>query len=168
MYPVRIGFDEALSRICKLLNNGHDAEALVTSVFTFEKLMRRSLKMAILSRGFTSKQSDTLIGRRGFKDLKNVWAVFDRDHRTLPVAIGNDRWQHVPKAVEMRNDLVHGNRVYELDVCRSYANHVLTALKSLHSQVFKDYGRDPWMKLPIRRKPQLHWLPQPHKAPPPR
>ena len=53
MYPLRVGFKEALNRIGALLSNGHDAEALVTSVFTLEKLMRRSVKIAVPSPGFT-------------------------------------------------------------------------------------------------------------------
>ena len=33
---------EAVKRIKALLKNGHHAEALVTSVFTFEKMMRKT------------------------------------------------------------------------------------------------------------------------------
>jgi hypothetical protein len=158
MYPVRIGFDEALNRIAALRQNHHDAEALVTSVFTLEKLMRRSLKLAILSRGFTSTQAETLINRKGFKELTISWPIFEKHHRGLSTVIGNRLWQHIRKAVKMRNDLVHGNRVYPLDDCRSYAEHVVSSLRYLHSRMLEDLRRDPWSKLPVRRKPQLPWF----------
>jgi hypothetical protein len=72
--------------------------------------MRRSLRLAILSRGFTSKQANHLIGHKGFKDIREMWDIFDRQHRTLPVMIGNDDWQYVRRAVEMRNKMVHGQQ----------------------------------------------------------
>ena len=37
MYPVRLGYSVAVTRINNLLKNEHDAEALVTSVFTAKK-----------------------------------------------------------------------------------------------------------------------------------
>jgi hypothetical protein len=46
MYSVRLGFRTALKRIGALKRNKYNAEALVTSVFTLEKLMRRSLRLA--------------------------------------------------------------------------------------------------------------------------
>lgn len=65
MYPISVGFQSALDRIKLLIENGHHAEALVTSVFTFEKIVMRSLRGAITARGFTSKQADRIIGRSG-------------------------------------------------------------------------------------------------------
>lgn len=158
MYPVTLGFDEALSRIASLLKHGHSAEALVTSVFTLEKLMRRSLRFAILSRGFTSKQTDQLLGRKGFQDLKNLWSVFDKGHRSLPECVGNRDWQHVPKAVEMRNKFVHGQRIYGLKICREYTQHTTKALRKLHTAVCQDYDGDPWSKLQGRRTSRLQWI----------
>ena len=69
MYSVRLGFRTALKRIGALKRNKYNAEALVTSVFTLEKLMRRSLRLAMLARGFTSNQVTRLIGRKGFKEI---------------------------------------------------------------------------------------------------
>ena len=103
MYPITLGFDEAINRIEALLNNGHNTEALVTSVFTLEKTMRRSLKIAILARGFSLKQSQRFTERKGFGELKEMWDLFDKDYRTLPAFVGNGHWQHVPGAVAMRN-----------------------------------------------------------------
>lgn len=158
MYPTRIGFDSALGRIKALRSGGHSAEALVTSVFTLEKLMRRSMRVAIVSRGFTSKQAENLLKNRGFKNLKEIWDIFDRDHETLVQVIGERVWQHIPKAVAARNDLVHGHRVFSLADCEMMASQVVAGLQNLHSEVTKRYGQDPWAKVKVRRKPQLQWI----------
>ncbi len=67
MYPVKLGFDEAIRRARSLIDNGHHAEALVSAVFTVEKTLRRSLRFAIVARGFTSGQADKIIGRSGLE-----------------------------------------------------------------------------------------------------
>lgn len=43
MYPVSIGYAGAIQRINDLMSNGHHAEALVTTAFTVEKTLRRTL-----------------------------------------------------------------------------------------------------------------------------
>ncbi|WP_067219109.1 hypothetical protein [Stappia indica] len=156
MYPVRIGFDQALERIESLLGNGHHAEALVTSMFTLEKLIKRSLRRAIVARGFTRDQADTILGRDGFDNLKEKWPVFERQHRSLPEIL-DQNWQPIPNAKKMRNDLVHGIKVYDLEDCRIMASAVLTALRALHTFVTQDYGSDPWDTQP-RPKAQLQWI----------
>ncbi|RWO22166.1 hypothetical protein [Mesorhizobium sp.] len=156
MYPIRIGFDQALERIESLLRNGHDAEALVTSMFTLEKLIKRSLRKAIVARGFTREQADTILGRDGFDSLKEKWPVFERQHRTLQEIL-DQNWQQIPEAKKMRNNLVHGIKVYDLEDCRTKASAVLAALRTLHAYVMQDYGSDPWNTQP-RPKAQLQWV----------
>jgi len=158
MYPVTLGFNEAVKRIETLLKNGHSAEALVTSVFTFEKTMRRSLKLAILGRGFSLKQSDRLIERKGFKELRECWDIFEKDHRPIHDLVGNDKWQFLPRAVEMRNRLVHGVEVFKLAECELFTGHVLKALQQLHTRIAEEYGRDPWSRMSGRRSPALQWV----------
>jgi hypothetical protein len=158
MYSVRLGFRAALKRIGALKRNKYNAEALVTSVFTLEKLMRRSLRLAILARGFTSNQTTRLIGRKAFNDIKEMWDIFDRHHRKLEMMIGNNEWQHVPKAVEMRNKLVHGRQVFKAQNCDAHTKHVLAALRKLHREICSDYGSDPWTVLKARKKSKLQWL----------
>lgn len=157
MYPVRIDFSEVLQRINRLKEDGYAAEALVTSVFTLEKLMRRCMRLAIISRGFTSKHADHLLSKKGFNDLKEMWDVFDRSHRMLHNIIGQQVSQHVPLAVRMRNDLVHGNRVHPLAECDAKSAHVISALETLRDGIMRDYGCDPWAKLRARRTPRLSW-----------
>ena len=72
MYPVSLGFAEAEKRMAALSANGHHAEALITSVFTLEKTLRRSLRCCAVRRGFTSKQADKLFGNMGFKNLQEM------------------------------------------------------------------------------------------------
>jgi hypothetical protein len=158
MYPVSLGFVQAEARIQELLLNGHSAEALLTSVFTFEKTLRRALKYCIISRGFTSKQSEEILGRRGFQDLVKLWSCFDPQHQTLPTFIGT-KWHHVQSAVKMRNKLVHGERVYQLTDCTTATEQVLGALNDFRNQLLVNVGFDGWSRLPIRRKGKLSWHP---------
>lgn len=159
MYGVTIAFVDVLRRINALRKNGHSAEALVTSVFTLEKLMRRSMRVAILARGFTSQHAEKLLKRKGFENLKELWPVFDKEHRNLSELVPSQDWQHVKKSVEMRNALVHGNRAFNIKDCDSQCGYVVTVLQLLHQKVSGDYGLDPWSKLMSRRKPQLNWFP---------
>jgi hypothetical protein len=128
----------------------------LTSVFTFEKTLRRALKYCIVARGFTSMQSAAILGRRGFKELQGLWPCFSRNHETLPVFIGAS-WQHVPSAVDMRNKLVHGERVFKLTDCEAAANQVLTALLAFRAKLQVQMQFDGWSRVPARRKGKLPW-----------
>jgi hypothetical protein len=159
MYPVSLGFQEAERRINALIANGHHAEALITSVFSFEKTLRRALRFCAVTRGFTSKHAETLFGNMRFKDLKEVWPCFDKHHRALPEFIGNAKWQHIQPAVTMRNKLAHGERVYKLAECKLAAERVLEALNDFRAKLQAEIQFDGWSRLPVRRKPALQWLP---------
>lgn len=148
MYPARIDFQEVIKRIETLLANGHHAEALVTSMFTVEKLIRRSLRMAIVARGFSQDQANVILGRNGFDDLQKKWPVFDRHNRELNTIVDNADWQCIMEAKSMRNDFVHGKNVHELAKCEQRAKEVLAALGRMHGRVAQDYGRDPWGFIP--------------------
>src|SRR5207249_11367948 len=107
--------------------------------------------------GFTASQINGLLGRGGFQDLQKLWTTFDKEHRALPGFIGNADWQFVPEAVKRRNNLVHGNRVYDLRECKTYARHVLTAIKCFRSRIMNEYGIDPWKRLTGLKKARLQW-----------
>lgn len=158
MYPVKLGFDEALRRIDSLIANGHKAEALVTTVFTFEKTIKRALKCMAIRRGFTSQHADILFKNSGFKNLQDFWPAFDPHGESLNKILGNQAWQHVPGAVTMRNKLVHGERVYNLVDCEKQAKLVLVTLKSLQTELKTRIGFDGWSRIPVRRKSALQWL----------
>ena len=126
MYPVRLGIKTAQNRIKKLKKNGHHAEALLTAVFTYEKTLHRTLKQLIVSSGFRSRDAEKLLENiQGFNRQKNVWACFDPKNRKLPELIDNKYWQHIKKAVKMRNELVHGARAYNLDQCKDMTEKFL-------------------------------------------
>ena len=158
MYPVSLGYAQAEARIQQLLTNGHSAEALLTSVFTFEKTLRRSLKYCIVARGFTSTQSEEILGRRGFQDLAKLWPCFAPSHQALPAFVGKN-WQHVQPAVKMRNSLVHGERVFKLAECHSAAKQVLVALNDFRNELQLSVGFDGWSRVQTRRKRKLAWNP---------
>ena len=99
MYPVRLGHKVALDRINRLLNNGHHAEALVTSAFTLEKVLRRTLKELVVSAGFTSRAANQLMKRfDGHAKIREVWSCFDPEGESLPSIVGNMHWQCIPSA----------------------------------------------------------------------
>jgi hypothetical protein len=155
MYPVRMSFSAVTDRIEALMTNEHYAEALVTSVFTFEKLMKRSLRRAIVARGFSVAQADKLLDRDGFDALVSKWDVFERKHRTISSMVGAG-WAHLKQAKGMRNKLVHGNQVFNLAECKTVAEQVIAALKEFHKVIVTDYGVDPWQKQ-SPHKAALQW-----------
>lgn len=156
MYPVCLGFAQAENRIRQLMTNDHHAEALVTAVFTFEKTLRRAVKYCVVARGFTSKQADLLVGKKGFEELTKLWPCFEPQHQPLAAFVGL-KWQHVPPAVTMRNKLAHGERVFKLVDCQVAANQVLDALNDFRTQLTAHIKFDGWSRIPTRRKSKLLW-----------
>jgi hypothetical protein len=114
MYPVTLGYDEAKKRIQSLLRDGYCSEALVTAVFTVEKMFRRTLRQIIVSAGFTSKAANDLIrSANGLTALKDRWSIYEPNHKTLVEIIGNKNWEQVKELSKIRNELIHGVRLYE-------------------------------------------------------
>ncbi len=161
MYSVRLGFDKAKKRICKLIKNGHHAEALLTSVFTFEKILHRTLKQLMVSSGLRSKDAKAILNKiQGFKNQKEIWPAFEPMNRTLPEVIGNSHWQHIGKAVNMRNKLVHGTQVYDLSECKETAEQILSLLDQTVCKFHEEYGYDGWSRVAVRKKAVLHTDPK--------
>ena len=157
MYPVRLGLKTALARIARLQKNGHHSEALVTSIFTLEKICRRTLKELVVSAGFTSKAATTLLnGFNGFEKMKNVWPCFDPEGQSLPELFGDQDWGHIKESVKMRNKLVHGARAYDLAICEAQTTLVVQALKNIESKFQTNYGYSGWRNNSIRRVSRLH------------
>ena len=157
MYPVRLGHDVAIKRIERLLKNGHHAEALVTSMFTVEKVLRRTLKELVVSAGFTSKAANHLTKRfDGFQKIKEAWQCFDPAGETLPTIIGNQNWEPICKAATMRNRLVHGECVYSLDECEIQAKRLLESLRKIETAFQDRYGYSGWKRNSTRRVSKLH------------
>ncbi len=157
MYPVRLGYDAAKNRIEKLICNGHHAEALLTSVFTLEKIIHRTLRQLLISAGFTSSSTKVLLSQlRGFSKQKEVWKCFDPRERSLAEVVASSHWQHINKAVEMRNKTVHGVRVYKLAEYQTQARLILLLLDDTVAAFQSVYGYDGWGDVSRRIKPKLH------------
>ncbi|MEN8134779.1 MAG: hypothetical protein ABFS18_04490 [Thermodesulfobacteriota bacterium] len=157
MYPVRLGVKTAEKRIRALLKNNHHAEALLTAVFTYEKTIHRTLKQLIVSSGFRSKDAEKLLKNiQGFNRQKNIWPCFDPQNRNLPELIDNKHWQHISKAVKMRNDLVHGVRAYNLDLCKEVTEEILALISHTIEQFETQYGFNGWTRITVRIKSKLH------------
>lgn len=157
MYSVRLGYSIAIARINRLLQNGHDAEALVTAVFTVEKTLRRTLRQLVVSAGFISSMADKIVGNlRGLDAVKNAWEFYDPKHRKFTNLIAQPDWKTFKEASEMRNKLIHGERVYSLAACKQSANNVLAALDNVKTLLDTEYGYSGWATASSRRTSQLH------------
>jgi hypothetical protein len=157
MYPVRLGFEGALKRIQRLASNEHHAEALVTSVFTIEKTMRRVLRALVVSAGFSSSQAKVLMSKfDGLGKVKEVWECFDPKSEKLSAFTREATLQTIAEAQKMRNELVHGSKVFDLDHCKRETERTLEALRDLRNTFRKRYGYDGWTKIKLRNKSVLH------------
>lgn len=157
MYPVKLGYVEAVKRVNKLLTNGHDAEALLTAMFTVEKTLYRTLRQLVVSAGFPSAQADLLMGRfKGIENIKQVWPCFDPKHEALSKFVAQASLKSIADAQTMRNKLVHGSAVYSSAQCRTVANDVLVALNDLRTTLQQRYGCDGWSVMKRRVKSKLH------------
>lgn len=157
MYPVKLGYAGAKQRINDLLANGHDAEALVTSAFTVEKTLRRTLRQIIVSAGFKSKVADKIVsGHGGLKKLKEAWELYDPKHRPLSSIMTAADWNTFQTTATMRNKMVHGERVYALAECRRQANDTLAALDQTKAALDAEYGYSGWATHKSRKTSHLH------------
>jgi hypothetical protein len=161
MYPVRLGYKTAISRINELMENGHYPEALVTSMFTVEKTLRRTLRQIVVSAGFASKHADKIVGNlKGLDTLKNSWELYEPSNKKLTEIISSEDWKQFKEAATMRNKMIHGERVYELETCKNEATKVLAALDTLKTNFDNIYGYSGWETFSKRIKSQLHLDPK--------
>ena len=157
MYPISIGYKRAVGRIRRLQDNGHHAEALVTTMFTVEKTLRRTLRQIVVSAGFTSTAADRVIGGiRGFDAIKGAWSLYDPQERRLPEIVGQQHWTLLQQVSQMRNELVHGRRVYGLEKCRKQTDEVLVILDDIKQTFDEMYGYSGWTKHKSRKRSRLH------------
>ena len=157
MYPVTLGYDEAKKRIESLLRDEYCSEALVTAVFTVEKMLRRTLRQIIVSAGFTSKTAERLISSaKGLNALKEQWFIYEPNHKTLVEIIGHSEWTQICTLSKMRNQLIHGVRVYEEEECKKQTEQLLFILDNLKQKLDEVYGYSGWARLSLRKKSKLH------------
>lgn len=157
MYPVKLGYKDAVKRVRALMKNGHDAEALLTAMFTAEKTLYRTLRQLVVSAGFPSTQADILMGKfKGIENIKQIWSCFDPKHEKLSDFVAQGTLKSIADAQTMRNKMVHGIAVYSMADCKSAANDVLSALTDLRNTLDQRYGFDGWSVMKRRVKSTLH------------
>ncbi len=157
MYSLQASFDEVLSRVERLLRDGYPCEALVTSVFTVERILRRTLVQLAVSAGFTHEQALQLVaGLGGIQTLARVWSFYDPQGRTLVEVIGKASWQIVRQAVKMRDEMAAGLFVYALRRCDRRTRDLISALEDIRKRFRAVYGYDGWISYSKRRRSALH------------
>lgn len=161
MYPIRLGYETAKKRKDKLVKNGHHSESLVTSVFTAEKTIRRTLRQLIVSTGFKSVIANKIIGRyNGVFQLIDAWELYDPQHRKLTAVVSAADIQTIKDAAQKRNKLIHGEQVFKLDLCKDETKKVLTALDKIKKQFDQEYGYSGWTNISVRKTSVLHTDPK--------
>ncbi|WP_394730020.1 hypothetical protein [Altererythrobacter sp. GH1-8] len=138
-------------------DNGHYAEALVTTAFTVEKTLRRTLRQLIVSAGFRSIDAESIVkGLGGLDRIKNTWEFYDPQNRKLTTVIGAEDWSTFKQTSIMRNKLVHGECVYGVGSCANQLSKTLEALYRTRNCLEDVYGFSGWQKLKVRKKSRLH------------
>lgn len=161
MYPVRLGFEIAKKRIEELTKNGHHSESLVTSVFTAEKTIRRTLRQLIVSAGFKSIIANKIIKRlNGVYQLVDAWELYDPQHRKLTEVVSVADIQIIKEAAQKRNKLIHGEQVFKLDLCRDETKKVLDALDRIKGKFDQVYNYSGWTNISKRKVSKLHTDPK--------
>lgn len=157
MYSIRLGYADAIQRITNLIANGHQSEALVTSAFTVEKTLRRTLRQIVVSAGFNSTIAEKIVERLyGLEAIKSAWELYEPRHRALPGLVGNADWATFKLTATMRNKLIHGERVYQLAEAQQQATETLAALNRVKALFDAEYGFSGWDRLRVRRVSRLH------------
>lgn len=161
MYPVRLGFGVAVQRVNALVANGHNAESLVTAIFTIEKTMRRTLRQIVVSAGFTSKTADKIVRRlNGLHALNTAWELYDPKNRKLTEIVAPADWKVVADSAEIRNNMVHGTRVYSQAYYQAQTVAVMAALNNIKQAFDGEYGFSGWTTFDKRLVSRLHGDPK--------
>jgi uncharacterized protein YutE (UPF0331/DUF86 family) len=157
MYPVRLGYNTAKKRINELIKNGHHSESLVTSVFTAEKTIRRTLRQLIVSAGFKSTIANKIIKRfNGVYQLIDAWELYDPKHRKLTDIVAAADIQIIKEAAQKRNKLIHGEQVFKLDLCKAETEKVLKAFDRIKVKFDQEYNYSGWTNISTRKVSTLH------------
>jgi len=157
MYSVRLGYETAMKRIGELTKNGHHSESLVTSVFTAEKTIRRTLRQLIISAGFKSIIANKIIRRlNGLYQLIDAWELYDPEHRKLSDIVMQEDIRTIKETAQKRNKLIHGEQVFKLELCKDETIKVLEALDRIKTEFDNEYGYSGWTNISTRKISNLH------------
>ena len=157
MYSVQLGYKKARTRINRLLNNKHYSEVFIVTVFTVEKTIRRTLHQLIISSGFSTEITKKILKDiRGLEAIKKNWSYYDPENKTIVDIIGNDNCTKITNYFKMRNKIIHGIHVYNLETCRESTIDLLSVLDDIKIRFKNNYDFDGWEKLSPRPKSYLH------------
>lgn len=157
MYPIRLGYNVAKNRINRLIKNRFPAEAFLTSVFTVEKMLRRTLKQLIISAGFCNPIANKVLkGIRGLEAIKDNWEIYDPKHRKLTQILSQKDWNLIAEAQKLRNEVVHGVKVRDLNSYNKIAKNLLKLMDKVKGKLETEYGFSGWTRNTIRKKSVLH------------
>lgn len=160
MYSVRLGYSSAISRISTLVKNKHHAESFVTTVFTIEKTIRRVLTELIISAGFKSKFARKYVKQiNGISRLIAYYEFYDPDNRNFDTLFGRENRLQINDWATMRNRIVHGERVYGIDVLKKATNDALIVLEHIKTKSNDHFGFNGWDRLSVRVHSRLHHEP---------
>jgi hypothetical protein len=110
--------------------------------------------------------ADRVMGNlRGLDAVKNSWDLYDPKHRKLTELLSQAEWQTFKDCAEMRNKLVHGERVYNLADCKKQSSAALRALNKVKTSLDREYGYSGWTTATRRLIPVLHVDPKVRIAP---
>lgn len=157
MYPLRLPYKKVRSRLKNLIKDGYSSEALVTSMFTVERILRRTLIQLVISAGFTTNQAFRIIARlNGLQAIKEVWTIYDPKNRTLTQILTNTIWQNLRETAKMRNGIIHGTVTYSQSKCKKKAQEIIDILDIIKEKLYATYGYHGWGGLSKRRSAVLH------------
>jgi len=77
---------------------------------------------------------------------------FDPKHEKLSAFASPGTLQTIAEAQRMRNELVHGSKVFDLEHCKRETEKALKALEQPTRHFPERYGYDGWSKLGPARK----------------
>lgn len=161
MYSVRLGYDSALKRINKLVENEHHSESFVTAVFTVEKTLRRTFRQLVVSSGFKSSIAEKIVKQsNGLHKLIENWELYDPEHKKFSDIITNQDIKTIREAASMRNKLIHGEKVFSLEICKKETINVLTSLENIKDCFESEYGYSGWKTAKGRKISKLHTDPK--------
>jgi len=128
--------------------------------------MRRVLRALVISAGFPSSQATALMEKfDSLNKIKEVWHCFDPQHEKLSGFLPQATLQAISETQTMRNQLVHGAKVFRLDLFEQEAERALKALDTLRNTFNNRYSFDEWSQVKARKKSALHFDPRVKQIP---
>ena len=157
MYPIRLGYDNALKRINKLIDNEHYAESFVTAVFTIEKTLRRTFRQLVVSSGFKSSLAEKIVKQsNGLHKLIDNWELYDPNHNKFSNIVTSEDITTIKEAATIRNKLIHGEKVYNVKIYIEQTQKVLISLEKIKNSFEIEYGYNGWKTAKGRKISKLH------------